>query len=290
MVTTPIAHEKIPKDPPAELIGSIEVAIGKVWCHGAGRHGVLAPRPTTRVRLPPDAVCVSAQTEAIPAWQCPEGEVSSTENDRRNIMVPNDLIRLTPRDVSTAAGVLSRAFFDDPNFRGLIYDDDKRKRTLPRLMEYIVREGLVFGESYATSSQLEGIAVWHRPNVRVSMFSRIFRVGICRAPIDFGVALTRKLLKCGNFLDDMRAKYAPPSHWHLQLLGVNPAYQRKGHAKRLLMPILDQCDQDELSCFLDTQNSVNVPIYERFGFSVVHQCLLPPANVDSWFLLRKPRT
>jgi len=201
----------------------------------------------------------------------------------------NGLICLTPKHVSAAAGVLSRTLFDDPNFRALISDEDKRKRVLPKLMGYMVREGVLFGESYATSCQLEGIAVWHRPNVSVSMFSRIFSVGFFWAPIDLGVALTRNLLKCGRFLDDMRIKYAPPNHWHLQLLGVNPEHQRKGHATRLLMPILDQCDRHGHSCFLDTQNAANVAVYERFGFSVVHQCLLPPTDVDCWFLLRKSR-
>jgi ribosomal protein S18 acetylase RimI-like enzyme len=201
----------------------------------------------------------------------------------------NDLVRLAPKDVSAAAAVLSRAFLGDPNFCGLICEEDKRKRMLARLMKYALREGVLFGESYVTSRQFEGIAVWHRPNVPISWFSRMFRVGVCWAPIDLGVGLTRKVLQCVDFLDDMRAKYAPAKHWHLQLLGVDPEHQGKGHAKRLVMPMLDQCDRDGISCFLDTQNSANVPIYERFGFTVVHQCVVPPANVDCWFLLRKPR-
>lgn len=67
-----------------------------------------------------------------------------------------------------------------------------------------------------------------------------------------------------------KAKYHPEEpHWYLQMIGVDPQLQGRGHGSALLTHVLDLIDaENEVAC-LDSSNPANVPLYERFGFEVM---------------------
>jgi ribosomal protein S18 acetylase RimI-like enzyme len=180
-----------------------------------------------------------------------------------------ELFRLTHADLKPAIAVLTRSLHDDPLFRRLIPDDEQRKALLPKILSYLVREGLLCGEVFVTSPAMEGVAVWHRPSVAASTFAKLFRAGFAEIPFVCGMKLSYRLHMCHEHLDGLRSRYVPLPHWNLQLLGVDPSQQRRGYGQRLLEPMLRRFDCDQAVCCLDTQNSVNVAYYERYGFRVV---------------------
>ncbi|RIK86926.1 MAG: hypothetical protein DCC67_02365 [Planctomycetota bacterium] len=199
------------------------------------------------------------------------------------------LLPLKLADAERASGVLARALQNDPNFRRLFPHDGQRGAMLQKTLRYAVREGAMFGEVYAASPDFEGVAVWHPPRVATSMLAMLLRVGAVRLPFEIGLTPARRVLQFFNFVEDVRRALAPSEHWHLQLLGVEPAHQGRGYAKRLLSPMLEHCDKEQVACFLDTQNPINVRFYERLGFRVVHQGAVPPTKSDAWFMLRAPQ-
>ncbi len=86
----------------------------------------------------------------------------------------------------------------------------------------------------------------------------------------------------------LHAELAPEKHWFLQLLGVAPEHQGKGHASRLLRPMLERLDEEGLPAYLETTNPVNVPRYEHFGFEVVREGMMPGTPIRFWCMLRDP--
>jgi ribosomal protein S18 acetylase RimI-like enzyme len=70
-------------------------------------------------------------------------------------------------------------------------------------------------------------------------------------------------------LEQMDAVHPREPHWYLPWLAVDPARQRAGLGSRLLERTLTQVDADRLPAFLETPNPRTVPLYERFGFTVV---------------------
>ena len=199
-----------------------------------------------------------------------------------------ELFRLTHADLKPAIAVLARSLHDDPLFRRLIPDDERRKALLPKILSYLVREGLICGEVFVTSPAMEGVAVWHRPSVAASTFAKLFRAGFAEIPFVCGMKLSYRLHMCGEHLHGLRSRYVPLPHWNLQLLGVDPSQQKRGYGQRLLEPMLRRFDCDQAACCLDTQNSVNVAYYERYGFRVVDSSIVPTTDVDYWFMVRKP--
>jgi ribosomal protein S18 acetylase RimI-like enzyme len=58
----------------------------------------------------------------------------------------------------------------------------------------------------------------------------------------------------------------PGSFWSLSPIVVAPGAQGKGIASLLIRKKLAVIDAAALPCFLATQDRINLPIYERFGF------------------------
>jgi len=77
-------------------------------------------------------------------------------------------------------------------------------------------------------------------------------------------------------------------HWYLWVLGVAPDSQGKGIGSRLIQPVLDCSDKEQISCYLETETERNVAFYEKRGFEVVSEGEVPGYDLKLWSLLREP--
>jgi GNAT superfamily N-acetyltransferase len=193
-------------------------------------------------------------------------------------------IRLTKDQVKPAAEMMARAFQDYPLSAFFHPDPFERMRRGVQVYIPLLRYGIQSGEVYATSSNLEGVAVWlphdrvQRTlwrNIRSGNFSVLFRRGGNSRPQAFH-----------EYSTAVRKRRAPVPHLYLQLLGVDPAHQGRGYSSLLLRAMFIKIDKEGLPCFLETQAEKNVGIYEHLGFRVVEEGIVPGSNVKSWAMLR----
>ena len=91
----------------------------------------------------------------------------------------------------------------------------------------------------------------------------------------------------GEYIDVMHKRLAPFKHWFLQIIGVDPEFQGKGYAGKLLRPMLSRIDEEGLACYLETLDERNVLLYEHFGFRVVGKSTIPETSLTSWAMLRE---
>ena len=54
--------------------------------------------------------------------------------------------------------------------------------------------------------------------------------------------------------------------------------------------MLEQCDRDQVYCYLETQNEANARYYQEFEFQIVETVLIPNTAVQLWCMLRSPNT
>jgi len=64
-------------------------------------------------------------------------------------------------------------------------------------------------------------------------------------------------------------KYTDEEVYHLLVIVVDESLKGTGAFRKLLMPIIKQCDEKGLPIVLQTHNPQNVPIYEHFGFRIM---------------------
>jgi GNAT superfamily N-acetyltransferase len=110
-----------------------------------------------------------------------------------------------------------------------------------------------------------------------------------RIPWAFGLRGFRRLLAYEAVGQELHHRHALRPHWYLWAIGVVPSRQGEGLAAKLMAPILARADQANVDCYLETQYSKNVRIYERQGFAVAEMRELPGRPYPVWGMLRRPK-
>jgi ribosomal protein S18 acetylase RimI-like enzyme len=70
-------------------------------------------------------------------------------------------------------------------------------------------------------------------------------------------------------LNQMGIYHPEEPHWYLAFIGVDVSHQGQGIGSKLLKPMIDKFDREECPAYLESTNAANIPLYERFGFSLV---------------------
>jgi ribosomal protein S18 acetylase RimI-like enzyme len=193
----------------------------------------------------------------------------------------NNPVRLTETRVKPAAETLARAFQDDPPSVYFFPDVSERKKKLPYVFRALIRYSLLHGEVYATSPNLEGVAVWLPSNKVNEALWRSIRSD------KVGKENVLRQRSFGDYTSLVHKRHAPFLHWYLLLLGVDPIYQGKGYASILLRAMFARIDKERLPCYLEATTEKNVAIYQRHGFGVVEQGKVPGSEVTLWAMLRE---
>ena len=153
-----------------------------------------------------------------------------------------------------------------------------------------IRTLIKYGEMYATSEKLEGIAGWLPPN---HLFPSIWNFIRCGG-IGFAFRVGRKILKrvmhVEEFFITMRKRNATAPYWYFGPLGVDPEYQGRGYASKLLNPMLQRIDEEDLPVYLETTKEANISLYEHFEFQVLEEKRIPETEMTNWAMLRQNKS
>jgi ribosomal protein S18 acetylase RimI-like enzyme len=197
------------------------------------------------------------------------------------------LIRLTKAQIKPTTEMLARAFQNDPMFTYWIPNATERKNKSHFVLEAIVRFGVLYGEVYATSHNLEGVVSWV-PSERADFTTwKMIRCGYLSVLLRLGRKVVSRIMSYGDYVSLMKKRHAPFRHWYLMLIGVDPSYQGRGYASALLKPMLALIDPERMPCYVDTANEKDVSIYKHFGFDVVEEGTIPKTNTIVWAMSRE---
>ena len=199
-----------------------------------------------------------------------------------------DLIRLSKQQIGQACAMLTRAFSDDPKLTYLIPDIAAKKDLSLCLFEFELQYGMNYGDVYTTSPAVEGVAVWLPSAKSEITFWRTFRSGGMKLQKSLGKTVMDRLMSFYAAIDNLHKKHAPFPHYYLFFIGVDPVYQKKRVASRLITPMLGWLDMQKLPCYLNTRNEKNIGLYEHYGFRVVEQLVLPDSGIIHTAMLWNP--
>ena len=189
--------------------------------------------------------------------------------------------------IKPAAAVLTRAFSEDPFITYVLPQTVQRDRIIGWLFERLLMYGQTYGKVFTTPA-LEGVAMWLGPDRTDLEWMGIIQSGLFWLPFQMGWEAFRRSMALTQTANRMHHKLITGPHWYLYELGVDPSHRREGVGSALLQPILTRADRERLACYLETNNEVNLPFYERNGFRLADRGQAATDSPFTWSMLRKP--
>lgn len=169
-------------------------------------------------------------------------------------------------DRPAAADVLRDALTDDPGWRHVIADRERRRAVLRAVVAAAVADAGDHARVAERDGRIVGVAVWQPPGRYPMTVGRQLRAVPQLLPLvrlrDDGRAAQR----LGDALDSVFP--AEPVRY-LQALGVAPAAQGGGAGSALVAEGLAQADGSGETVYLETGKEQNVAYYEARGFRLV---------------------
>ena len=193
-------------------------------------------------------------------------------------------------DRDEAAGVLARAFRDNPGIIAALKGDspETRLRLLGPCLESFVESTLRYGvgEVVKDGSRIVAVSLSFAPD----RFPPPFWATIvqARGPIRAGL---RRALRFARIDQEMRKRHPHYRHWYLWFLGAEPQRQGQGLGSKLLRSLSAKAEADGVACYLETDKATNVKIYEHHGYVLESEDVLLPGKIDlrMWFMRRPVR-
>jgi len=196
-----------------------------------------------------------------------------------------NLFRFDKTNIYLAGKVAARAYFEADDFSYSSIDSSKQMRFLIKLMNLTYRISLKFGNVYAPTKNIEGVAGW-LPHDKINLTNwHYIRHGALSVIIAAGKKGRKQLMRYSNLANKKHKQHANFPHMYLYNLAIDPRYQGKGYSSRLLKPMLAKLDENNLPCYLETGER-NISLYEHFGFEVIEQIDLPEFDNDVWLMMR----
>lgn len=176
-------------------------------------------------------------------------------------------------DEERLGALLSVSFTDDPFVRWLMPNawdflrDSERHPRRAYAAAFDARTVFVIGD-------FAGAALWLPPGTKADRSEEIEQAGMdvvedrAAFPKDFPELIS----KCEAYRPSER-------HWYLGLIAVDPAYRGRGVGTKLMEHCLTMVDDEAMPAYLESTNSANLTLYNRFGFQMLAEVrvgLSPP--------------
>jgi ribosomal protein S18 acetylase RimI-like enzyme len=190
-------------------------------------------------------------------------------------------------DIPALARALARAFQDDPVMAWVQPDDARRKAALPGLFSALTRHHFLATRGTEVAVSDDGVvaaALWDPPGrwMQSSREQLAMLPGVVRA--------FRGRLAAGRAVTDLMKEHHPEEpHWYLAIIGSDPTIRGAGFGRALMQSRLDRCDAEYAPAYLESSNPDNIPYYQRFGFEVTGELVLPDGGPSLWPMWRAPR-
>lgn len=187
------------------------------------------------------------------------------------------------KDLENLADTLSDSFLTDPIMNWVI----PRPDLYPDFFRLIIQDIYLMKGITHFEDNGRGASLWLPPGETFDMPLRLSLIGmIARLILTKGFAPIKNIRQQGDFFSRHHPK---EPHYYLQFIGARQAHQGCGVGSALLKQGTRICDEEQMPAYLESSNSLNVPLYQRHGFEVIHEGAIPNGGPTAWFMWREPQ-
>ena len=201
----------------------------------------------------------------------------------------DDLYKLQKTDIKKAGEVLADAFKEDPIWVKFIKDNQIEAHRMNYLFGCPILYALRYGKAYASSSNLEGIVAWSPDSTADMTLGRLIRSGVLKYGSKMGMKAIINMAKTFRPIEKDRKEHMKnTSYIYITIIGVKQKYQKRGFGGKILQAIFKEADKTHTPIYLETNTPQNVKMYEKYGFKVLNEIVLPRLDLPMWEMKRYP--
>jgi ribosomal protein S18 acetylase RimI-like enzyme len=187
-----------------------------------------------------------------------------------------------PGEAESLAGVLARAFGEDPLVGYLFPEPARRHERLCRFFEMQLRHNYFVRGEVLTDEDRHACALWLPPVPRQARLGDVLAQGVLPFVLGTRVGAARRVASI------LALHHPTTPHWYLGPIGTDPPYQCRGLGTALIAHVLARCDADSLPAYLESSNQTNLSLYTRLGFRLSEELHLAPDGPRLWLMWRPP--
>lgn len=205
----------------------------------------------------------------------------------RTIVERAGLYVVQMKDLDRISKVAADAYRDYPLhnwFSGGKYDPKASELIMNIPLKALIKDTLI----YADSEEINGFAVWIPFGFSGSKTVPFLKNGGLKLIFHSGLGIIGRLLTYEDFAMKLKKEFTHNYDWYLYNLSIATDAQGKGIASKLMRPMLDFCDSEDMIVYLETNKEKNVSLYEHYGFELKRKALIPKSDVTHFAMLREP--
>ena len=131
-----------------------------------------------------------------------------------------NLLKLAKKHVKKASRIFTEAFSDYPLFKYMVENQNDGPKIYPLFFKLMTSYTVYFGEAYATSEDMEGIALWLPSDKSdISLWSNLMNGGV-ELVLKAGLRVTYKSMVFTDFASKLHHSIIDEPHLYLFQIGV----------------------------------------------------------------------
>ena len=201
---------------------------------------------------------------------------------------------LSRQDVETVARVMADSFMEDPLNIAVLEGVSRKKELLLAHSLLHTRHAMRCG----TLTLLEGDPRAFLIGLDSKYESRLKDIGLIMNVYAKTIrvlgfkdlrtifANNNKVKKSVSF--SWQKEFIKGRYFRVKIVAIDKALRGSGAFRRLITPHIEACDAGNIPMILETHNSNNLGIYERFGFELVKTLSSGTSPIRQYCMIRKP--
>lgn len=195
-------------------------------------------------------------------------------------------------DIEAIGKLILEGFSEDPKMEYQLRNLERKQFILKIIAESQVRVFLEKAEVYTVDNCTGAMLGYNSKNVDFNRFIEMLTTMnnelleiLTEQEMKTLISTSQVLSKVDNliWLNEISEEY-----YHLMTIVIDKQFRGQGIFRKLISPLLKECDEKKIPIALETHNKENLDIYKHFGFEIVKEFSDEKLDFKQYCMIRKP--
>lgn len=196
------------------------------------------------------------------------------------------------KDIEAISNLILEGFSEDPKMEYQLRNIERKQLVLKTIAESQVREFIENAEVHTMDNCTGAILGYNSNDVDFNGFVEILTKMnnelleiLTEQEMDTLISTGEELSKVDNIIwfNEIAEEY-----YHLMTIVIDKQFRGRGIFRKLISPLIKECDEKNIPIVLETHNKKNIDIYKHFGFEVVEEFSDENLDFKQYCMFRNP--